>query len=224
MRGNTEVLGAPGRHAASLAHTAGVRAGGLMLAGSVAMAAAVASVFAGWSPVVLAAGVAIALAAFTAAQRPSADAGRANAGASAERRVGRIVERWAAKNGVTRVIHGADLGRGGDADHVLIGAFSAVIETKYGRGKIRVQDGRVHVGHKVLPRNPIGQCERQRNLLSELTSSPAVGIVCISEGAGRWARHGNVIVCSARDLPRVLSLIDPAPPRGDRWKAIAPKG
>jgi hypothetical protein len=218
------VLGRPGDHAGALADQARRRGLAPNLVGVAAAALAAVALLAG-APLVVPAGLgALAFAAFAVAGAPDGAGARARVGADAERKVGRIVERWARRNGAYRVVHGAELHGGGDADHVIFGPTCAVIETKYGRGPIRVaRDGTVTVGTKQLRGNPTAQCERQRKRLGDLTRSPAAGFVCISDGTGRPVRHGNVIICGARQLPRLLSAAGPSAPATDAWRRVIPK-
>jgi hypothetical protein len=38
---------------------------------------------------------------------------------------------------------------------------------------------------------------------------PVLGVVCISEGTGPVRRSGDIVLCSARDLPKVLAQATP---------------
>lgn len=126
---------------------------------------------------------------------------RAKVGADAERRVARTLERH---SGAAAVVHGALLGAGGDADHVVLGPMAAVVETKYGRGHPRLRDDGVTVGDRRLVGDPAGQAQRQAQQLSRYTQTPAVAVLCISHGTGRPQRRGDLVVCNPRQLRKVL--------------------
>lgn len=160
---------------------AGLAFGGRMLAvGAIAAVAAVAWVNAAVQPKV----------------------GRLTAGRNAERLAARALRR----SGVTAVLHGYDLdGRGGDADHVVVGPVLAVVETKHGRGKVSVgRDGAVTVGGKRLPRDPLEQARRQAGKLSRRIGRQVSPVVCITETSSRPFQRSGVWVCAAADLPAVL--------------------
>jgi hypothetical protein len=50
---------------------------------------------------------------------------------------------------------------------------------------------------------------RQRNLVVRRTGLPVLAVVCVSEGTGPIMRVGDVIVCSAKTLPKALAQASP---------------
>lgn len=127
--------------------------------------------------------------------------GQLLAGIRSEQRVARILR----NAGYAAVIHGVDLGRGGDADHVVLGPCVAAIETKTGRGKVRTTRQGLAAGRKTLPGDPIAQARRQADGLSRAVGRAADAICCIVDMDGPPQKIGGVTVCSARHLPEVLS-------------------
>jgi hypothetical protein len=127
---------------------------------------------------------------------------RAMRGAQSERTVGRTLER--AKLG--HVLHGLDLGAGGDADHMLIGHVLAVIETKTGRGEVRYKDGSMSAGSRTIPGDPVRQAQRQAAASRRHTGLWTNAIVCVPGMTNHPFRAGDgeTIVCSEQDLAAVL--------------------
>jgi len=127
---------------------------------------------------------------------------RAMRGADSERTVGKTLER--AKLG--HVIHGLDLGAGGDADHMLIGHVLAVVETKTGRGEVSYKDGSMSAGSRTIPGDPVRQAQRQAAAARRYTGQWANAIVCVPGMTNHPFRAGDgeTIVCSEKDLIAVL--------------------
>lgn len=130
--------------------------------------------------------------------------GQLVSGIRSEQRVARLLRR----SGAAAVINGADLGRGGDADHVVLGPCVAAIETKTGRGRLQVTDRGLQVGRKILPGHPLRQARRQADALTQLIKSPADAVLCIVDLEGSPRRIDGVTICAARDLLEVLSRLD----------------
>lgn len=132
-------------------------------------------------------------------------AARAKAGARSEQRVAKVLARLAP----AAVVHGADLGSGGDADHVVLGPVCAVIETKTGRGafarkSIPGKPATVTVGAKTLPRDPVRQAQNQARLLRKLSGQYVAAVVCVVDMTNGPLQLENAWVCSLADLPQVL--------------------
>ena len=190
------------RRLARLAVTA--VAGGVAAAAAVTVLAAVASLP---SPVptpvvVAAAGVATAVAAGRAAAGPYR---QARAGVRSEVTVAKVLRRCRP----AAIVHGALLGAsGGDADHVVLGRVCALVETKTGRGPVTVTgDGRLQLGRKRLPRDPVEQARRQARKVQQTVGVSCTPVVCIVNASGRWQVHDGVVICSARQLPHVLAQL-----------------
>ena len=202
MHTSTTVIGSPGAHAGALAR----RALSDVLLASVASLAAGIVALGLWSADRRPGAVLVALAALGCgwwSRERFADQRRAAVGAAAERRVGALLERV----GAAVVVHGALLGGGGDADHVVAGPCLAAVETKSGRGRLQVDGARVAVGGKVLPRDPVGQARRQAAAVRKLTGVWCAAIVCVADADGAPVESGGVTVCSATDLPAVLARL-----------------
>lgn len=133
---------------------------------------------------------------------------RLEAGASSEVQVGRLLER--SKLGV--VLHGMELGAGGDADHIVIGETVAVVETKTGRGHVRADGSKLYAGTKMLPGSPVSQAKNQARALRKKTGVWATAVVCVTRMENEPFRHQDVVVCSMRDLPDTLRQVGGAVP------------
>lgn len=128
----TDEFGAPGAHAVHLARRAALRAAVWTTLALVCCALAVLCALASsWIPAVVAAVVAIGFAQM--AKWRFVDVERAVVGARSERRVAKAIV--SARPRI--VIHGALLGAGGDADHVVLGPVAVAVETKTGYGHVR---------------------------------------------------------------------------------------
>jgi hypothetical protein len=167
------------------------------------MAAGLAAVWA-WDPTeVTASAVLVGVAALAAAfaRHASTGVGRALRGVRAEEQVAAVLRR----TGARQVVHGALLGAGGDADHVVLGPYLAVIESKSGDGHVRVDDRGLHVESRLVPGNPVSQARRQAAALGRIVGGFSDAIVCVTGMTNPPVRVGNTIVCSARDLKAVVA-------------------
>lgn len=206
--------GRPGGYATTLAVRAATRTAVWAGVASTSVAFAVVSTFAGNGPpsvgpfqlipAVLAAGAGIKAHAVWGA------VGRALVGRRSERRVARAIGRC----GATAVVHGALIGAGGDADHIVLGPSVALVETKTGGGVVHVDgNGRLVTLHsgprgahrRTIPGDPLGQAKRQADQLSRLARHPAHAVVCIPDMTNAPFRAGLVVVTSLRDLPKLLA-------------------
>jgi hypothetical protein len=142
---------------------------------------------------------AAALAAHQSNRRYSAGR-RAAAGRNSERRVGKVLERTAAAT----VIHGARIGHG-DCDHVVLGPMFVAVETKTGRGPVRVNGTTMTVGSRTLPRNPVSQIRNQMNMIRRRTGHTPDPVVCITDMVGAPFITDGVTVCNAADLAAVIA-------------------
>lgn len=132
--------------------------------------------------------------------RYSGEYARAMSGVRAEDEVARAL----GSTGGALLLNGVLLGAG-DIDHVLLGPVAAAIETKYGRGRISVSpEGRLLVGSKVLPRDPIAQAARNAAMLSRRLGVSCTAVVVISSGEGQAFMSRGVYVTSLRDLPALV--------------------
>lgn len=217
-----KIYGQPGGYAGTLARRALTRGAVFQVPGLAAGAAALAALVSagpdGSPPWPLIAVLAALAAAGTIAARPHWDAAsRALVGRRSELRVARSLRRSRAH----AVVHGALLGAGGDADHVVLGPAAVVVETKTGSGTVRVgRDGRIETHRSVqsgsgagqhrrrtIPGDPAGQAARQARQLGRAVGQHAYAVVCIPDMANAPLRNGDVIVCSARDLPKVIDAL-----------------
>ena len=104
------------------------------------------------------------------------------------------------------VVHGALLGAGGDADHVVLGPAVAVVETKTGFGKVLEVDGGLQAGRRRIPKDPVAQVERQAHALGRLLGIEASSVVCVTKMVNRpFHTFSGCFVCSADSLPEVLA-------------------
>jgi hypothetical protein len=206
----TRVSGTPGAHASALGRQHLLRsAAGAAAAIAGCLAAFLVGVNVGaLFPLLAAAGAA------AYANHCWQNAQRAWVGARSEKRVAKVVNDLGART----VVHGALLGAGGDADHLVVGPILAVIETKTGRGKVKTRNGHLTVGGRQMPGDPIEQARRQAAAASKRARRNATPIVCVVDMTGRPMSIAGVTVCSLGDLPKVLKgLPRPVdPPAHDR--------
>lgn len=127
------------------------------------------------------------------------------AGIAAERKVARALRRA----GPAAIVHGARPGgRGGDLDHVVLGPYVAAVETKHGRGTVRVgRDGRVSAGGKRLPRDPVGQAGKAARRAGRTLGLPVTPVLCIAGMTGGPFQVDDVWVTGARTLPELLGRL-----------------
>lgn len=127
---------------------------------------------------------------------------RAAIGLRSERRVADELS----KSGAAAIIHGALLSdKGGDADHIVLGPPCVVVETKTGRGQVRVNKDGFFVGSRKVPGNPVRQASRQAQTLSRKIGVKASAIVCVVDMTGQPFQVDGTWVCSLKDLRNVLA-------------------
>ena len=130
--------------------------------------------------------------------------GKARVGVQSEVKVAKTL---AKSNCAQVLINSAMLGAGGDADHVLLGPVAVVVETKTGFGKIRVKDGRVYSGNRIVGKNEVEQVSRQATKLSRILGGiPVAKIICVADGKGKPIQTGGVWVCNADDISAVVKM------------------
>ena len=105
------------------------------------------------------------------------------------------------------IVHGATIGKNGDCDHIALGPWAAAIETKHGRAAFSFKNGKLQVGGRFLPRDPLAQARAQAAAVSRHTGVQMTPVVCISESPSRPVLFDGVWVCSASDLGSVLSSL-----------------
>lgn len=208
MSAAPKVFGVPGRHARSLQAISQLRAVAswvlfaVVFAGMVRLGG-ISLLFASGSSRVLGFilfAVLVLIATF--ARNLHIAAARARVGAEAEELVGEVL----ASSSSVAVVHGALLGAGGDADHVVLGPSVVVLETKHGRGDVRITENAVFVGRKRLPKDPVSQLRRQTMALKrELNGVWVDSVLCITGMTGSPFQARGVTVCNPTDLPLVLS-------------------
>ena len=196
----TQVRGTPARHARRLRlRAASQTLGGTLVAASGALTLVLGSIIP--APIAAVCLVAGAVVAGPARRRWL----QASAGIRSEDRVARLLRTC----GAVAVVHGADLapkGRSrGDVDHVVLGPVVAAVETKTGRGRVRIKGEQVTVGTRRLPGRPLRQAALHAHQLGGHTGTDAAAVLCVVDMVGRPFTHDRVIVCSAADLPGVLA-------------------
>lgn len=136
-------------------------------------------------------------------------AGRRTRGATAEATVVAELQRA----GVALVVNGAELGAGGDADHVVmhvsrpgVGAL-AVIETKAGGGTVRPQGHSLATGRagRVIPGDPVAQATRQATALRRKTGLTVHPIVCVPGMTNAPFSFRGATVCGQKDLGAIVT-------------------
>lgn len=200
-RGTLE-RGRPARHARGMARRAALAAAAWT---GVAAVAAAATFWLLPATVVGAVAAAVAVAAaLAAAARNRGVAARARAGVRSEDRVRPVLARMRP----AAVVHGAVLGAGGDADHVVLGPCAAVVETKTGRGAVEVRGSAMRVGGRPVPGDPVAQARRQAAALRRRAGVWVDAVVCVVDATSPPQPVDGVWVCGLADLPRVLDRLD----------------
>jgi hypothetical protein len=205
------VLGRPGDHALGLYHRHALTA----------LAAAGAAALCLWQSAAQPLLLVGTLAGFVVTRHFWSLAARARVGARSEQRVAKVLVKLAP----AAVVHGADLGSGGDADHVVLGPVCAVIETKTGRGnftrKRRGDQSVVTVGTKTLPRDPVRQVRRQAQLLSRQAGRPVAAVVCVVDMTNGPIQEDGVWVCSLGSLANIIHQLPQALPEAAAAQRLA---
>jgi hypothetical protein len=145
---------------------------------------------------------------------------QARVGVVAEETVARALARLGGEVLLNGVLLGA-----GDIDHVLLGPWALSVETKHARGKFTVDStGRLRVGRRPLPRDPIGQASRNAEMLSRRLGVPVSALLVLSEAAGQPVRVRDVWVLGTSSLPQVTAQLPRsiAPGRARAYTASLP--
>jgi hypothetical protein len=199
------VLGTPAAYARKLQIRALLRATLAVLVAAAAAAVALGAPEA-FPTVRLNVAGAVAAAVFAAAlaarDRFATAARKAKVGIESEKRVAKVLARI---DGLEAVVNGALLGAGGDADHLALGPVCVVVETKTGSGNLSVEgDGRLRVGRRVIPGDPLAQVGRQARALERLCGNSVTAVVCIPDAKGQARQVRGVWVCNLSQLGGVI--------------------
>lgn len=92
----------------------------------------------------------------------------------------------------------------GDCDVIVAGPQLAIVEVKHGRGRVRVEDGRLRDDRKQFGKDPIRQATGQAAAVRQLVGGFVDAVVCVTGMENRPFSYKNTVVCSAADLPEVL--------------------
>ncbi len=200
----TTVNQPPARYARHLARVARVRAAGLYLV-------TLGSILGLYETTVRPAGAsrdlrlvlgAAAVLSAVLARRASTAAQRASRGVVSERRVATALTRLRP----TALYNNLLLGAGGDADHVVVGPWLAVVETKTGRGHVSCDEAGVRVGTRRIPGDPLAQVRRQADALSRRLNRHVTPILCVVDMYGPPQSVRGITVCSLGDLANVVRV------------------
>jgi hypothetical protein len=112
---------------------------------------------------------------------------------------------------------GAQLSHG-DCDIVVVGPQLAAVEVKYGRGKVRLESGKLRDDRKVFGKDPIKQARGQAAALGRLANAFGDPVVCVVGMTNPPFKTGDTVVCSVADLPGVLQAL---PGRVSRLQAAS---
>ena len=144
----------------------------------------------------------VAVCAVHLARKEHVNAHKAKAGVDAEYQVAKALKNSSA----FAVVNGALLGKGGDADHIVLGPMAVLIETKHGKGEVSIQSSVVFAGRKKIPKDPISQVNRQSAALSKRINGKYVqAILCVTQMSNSPFRYNGVIICSSKDLAKVVN-------------------
>jgi hypothetical protein len=128
---------------------------------------------------------------------------RASVGGHNEARVAKVLNTL----GAGGVINSALLGAGGDADHVLVGPWLAVIETKTGYGPVTAVGSTLVAGERTIPGDPVSQAKRQAAAVGRASKQYCDAVVCISDATTPTFVDRGVTVCSLDALPEVIKSL-----------------
>jgi len=142
--------------------------------------------------------------------------GSARAASVGSRSERRVAERLVALSPVG-LLHSVDLHAGGDADHLLLGPWLTLVETKTGAGSVSYRAGKLFVGRKPLLGDPLAQCRRQAAAARKEAGSFCDAVVCVVDMVNAPFEHDRVTVCSLADLPSVIARL---PHRLDSAQAL----
>lgn len=199
-KGRADMVRTPGGHARLLARRAARPSLALASAG---VGIAASAMFYELTPLVLAAFAAGIVAGTRIPGPGSVRIHQALAGARAEERVAYALTRLP---DVHVVLNSVLLGAGGDLDHAVVSQRGlTAVETKHGRGRLSLQDGKVRAGNRVIPGDPIAQVRRQSAALGRVTGRRVTAVVCVPDGVG-VLHIGDVTVCGLRDLRSCLGM------------------
>ena len=200
------IIGRPAQYARSLRHAALVRSLLAVVAIVVGAVAVVAGIMHGFNLALLLPGLCLAAGGYFFYVKAYSSIKRTSAGIRAEDRVARVLN----QAGAYHVAHGALLGAGGDADHIILGPSAVVVETKHGRGNVRYEQGHVIAGVRRIPKDPVGQVRRQAAALSRLTACHVTAIICIPDMTNSpiiiGSHHNQVTICSLADLAHLVKI------------------
>jgi Holliday junction resolvase-like predicted endonuclease len=151
----------------------------------------------------VAVGAVICIFIFFKIRKANVDLAKLTAGISAEELVVKVLK----KTKYSFLINGAIIGKIGDIDHIVLDPACAIIETKYGKGKVYIKDNILYVNNKQLVKDPIKQVKMQASLFSSIYKTPTNAVICVSEGDFRPFTYSGVVLCNAKDLPSVLNKL-----------------
>lgn len=209
---STLVIGRTAHHARGLAGAAFRRMALAALAAGLLLLAALLLYRIGSPllPVVAVVGIPFAVAAAAQFSAARVKYLQARVGVAAEETVARALARLGGEVLLNGVLLGA-----GDIDHVLLGPWVLSVETKHARGKFTIDSaGRLRVGRRLLPRDPIGQASRNAEMLSRRLGVPVSALLVLSEADGRPLRIRDVWVLGTSSLPQVTAQLPRILPPG----------
>lgn len=138
-------------------------------------------------------------------------------GAASERRVAKTLS----NSNLGHVFNSVVLGAGGDADHVVVGAILATIETKTGRGRVYADKTGMTVGTRKVVGNPVQQANRQAHALRKIAGTWVTAVVCVVDMSNQPFNVEGTIVCAERDLISVLNQVQPTLTAHQRETVVA---
>lgn len=133
-------------------------------------------------------------------------ASQADVGVKSERAIRRVVRR----NRPLAALYGAVLGkRQGDVDLIVIdrGLRLASVEIKTGFGHVKVDGNQVRAGRRVMPRDPLGQCQKAARRVTDAMGAYATPVLCIPGMTNKPFMHDDILVTNGKDLFRALSVL-----------------
>ena len=120
----------------------------------------------------------------------------------------RKVARYLKKGGYDFIFHGyVGSEKNGDCDHLVVGPYIAVIETKNSSGVVRaIGEGRLSVNGRAMHRKPLSQARKEAQSISKVLGENITPILCITNMLGDPQYLEGVWVCSANHINKIINL------------------
>lgn len=227
----TRTTGTSGKYAKGLARTYGRQAASYRLTSLGAVLIVIAgAIVSGGSLAVIAGGAVVALPVHVycskKARALSIQRRKAAVGAKSEKVVASILS---SSTGAAYVLNGVHPGGfKGDCDHIVIGPYLTVVETKTGTGRVSSSHaGFMYVNRRQIPRDPIGQSLRQAAQVEKVSGVECDAIVCVPGMTNKpftVTRNGKpVVICGKKNLASCIRRLPHRVPSRSEARSVRAK-